>query len=136
MTGIHSLLLSFRSVETKIDPGDDKCLKTFRGEQPFESFFPIFALIADQWFSCMDLLHCFFEIFLLYSLWSWLEQTWLKKELWNCSNSNSWKMICTMPNCFLQTCRFCDLLTTSELISNVHQRSNCNFIHVSGRLFY
>ena len=34
---MHSLLLSFRSVETKIDPGDDKCLKTFRGEQPFES---------------------------------------------------------------------------------------------------
>lgn len=48
MTGMHSLLFSFRSVETKIDPGDDKCLKTFRGEQPFESFFPIFALIADQ----------------------------------------------------------------------------------------
>lgn len=66
---MHSLLLIFRSFEAKIDPGDDKCLKTFRGEQPFEGFFSIFALIADQCFSCMDLLHYFFEIFLLYSLW-------------------------------------------------------------------
>ena len=45
---MHSLLLIFRSFEAKIDPGDDKCLKTFRGEQPFEGFFSIFALIADQ----------------------------------------------------------------------------------------